>query len=125
MRTSIGGKYYYGDVLGLTGSSGQIFTGSEKIMRDFDQDQQLFPADYVQPLSACDSVVELRILSQAEVEKRSVKTPATAMVAGEVRSMYAQARNHQVKPTTTSVDFSKVAYPFTIAVSAEPSGVLS
>lgn len=93
-----GGRYYYGNLIGLTDSRGYASTTRETLEREFYRDRASFPMDYKLELIECDNNVELVLLSREEIQKAQAAIEQFGDVDSAVVSAYARARNQLFAP---------------------------
>lgn len=97
------GRPYFGDVVGLSDSSGTAGVTSEKIERDFKKNTELFPMDYKVPLDQCDVAVELSVVGGGEFNTR-LRSISSGLVDPDIRNMYKRAKNSDVESARKTVD---------------------
>lgn len=103
INTLIEGRYYYGNLVGLTDRTGSATASGSSIARDFHRDRASYPMDYRVDLDQCDDELEFLILSPEELEEARSAISDDFSVNAHVRASYAQALNHLVKPALKRV----------------------
>ena len=93
------GRYYYGNIVGLTDAEGSAELLRSELDLRFAADRAAFPADYRIDLDDCDPVLEVFILPHAEIAGLLGDADARALVDGELLGWYERARNQLVAPT--------------------------
>lgn len=87
------GRYYYGNLVGLTDSRGVAVVTGDDLEARYRADQAEFPMDYKLELIECDADIELVLLSVREIEDALSAIDALAIPSRVLRSVYARARN--------------------------------
>lgn len=100
------GRYYYGNLVGLTNDQGHAVVLGQELETRFDIDRARFPMDYKVGLDGCDSTIEVQILSESEVETARRSIAADYSIAPSIRDLYDQARNERVAPALARVQVS-------------------
>lgn len=103
INTLVQGRYYYGNLVGLTDRAGSATVSGMSIARDFHRDRASYPMDYRVDLEQCDDELEFLILSPEELEEARSAISDDFSVNAHVRESYAQALNHLVKPALKRV----------------------
>lgn len=98
----VSGRYYYGNLLGLTDSSGMASVSRDELELRFAADRAMYPMDYKVELGACDSFIEVFILS-AEQIARAREAIAASPVSYDIDEAYQRARNAAFTPTLARV----------------------
>ena len=96
-------QYYYGNILGLTGPDGVVGLDRDELDLRFASDASAFPSDYKTPLEECDPVVEIALLSGAEIQKALEAIREYGGVNAEFMRMYEQAKNQWFAPALARV----------------------
>lgn len=97
------GRYYYGNVLGLTGPSGAVGLDRDELALRFASDQSLFPMDYKVDLEECDPMLEVTIMSSEEVEAALKGMVESKIGSPAIRADYERSRNAAVQPALSRV----------------------
>jgi hypothetical protein len=118
----LGGRYYYGTLLGLTDATGTAATTGQQIERAFQADRQLFPMDYKVPLSACDSTVVVRIKGGPEFLEARSNGAARPQTAADAHEMWLAARNEHVASIAVEVQFAPEAAVVTVPLIVSCAG---
>lgn len=92
------GRYYFGNLIGLTNENGvAVIEGVELELRYLD-DRARYPMDYKLELSDCDELIEVVLLSGAELVQAREAMAQGSDVASSIRSQYGTARNDGFTP---------------------------
>lgn len=97
------GRYYYGNLIGLTSTSGTVTISGVEIERRYLRDQLLYPSDYKLELVECDSDIEVLLLSGADIERAREGIRENDQLEPFVPTSYARARNRDFRPTLARV----------------------
>ncbi len=97
------GRYYYGDLIGLTDDSGTVRITRDRIERDFDGSQYLFPMDLKVSLDETDPVIGIVVQGHLAFLAATKAVGENRMVTPEARAAYARARNADVLTARTQV----------------------
>jgi hypothetical protein len=97
------GRYYYGDLIGLTDDSGTVRITRDRIQLDFDADERLFPMDYKVPLGETDPIVGIVVQGHSDFLSARSAVEESRMVRPDARAAYARARNADVQTSRTQV----------------------
>jgi hypothetical protein len=103
------GQAYYATILGLTDAHGTAERTFEALERDFRYDQKLFPMDFRVPLGDCDRHIEVQVEGDGDFVKRLNSVASNPFVTPDVRGLYENAQNEQVKSTRKSVDLPGIS----------------
>jgi len=98
LNVLLDGRYYYGNLVGLTDQRGSTSIARSEIDLRFAADRALYPIDYKVQLEDCDSQVELILLSEAELAEASRAVAANPGISADIREQYAAARNRLFAP---------------------------
>ena len=110
------GRYYYGNLIGLTDDRGiASITGSE-LRKRFDQDRANFPMDYKVDLDDCDSMVEILVLSGTEVADGRRAVGDNFSVTAEIRDSYDAAVNYRFAPASVRVSTESLQGDLVVAI---------
>lgn len=113
-------RYYYGNLVGLTDSAGKASITSEALERRYASDQARFPMDYKLELVQCDSMIDVVLLSEAEVADAKQAIASDFSISPAIRDMYSRARNAQFAPALRRVHAdSSSGDPLTIELEAK------
>lgn len=102
------GRYYYGNLVGLTGTDGVVRQTREELERRYLRDQAHFPMDYKLELIECDPQIELTVLSGAEVATARTAVAEDFSIAVDIRESYARARNQEYASSLLRVSADSV-----------------
>ncbi len=102
----LGGRYYYGNLVGLTDASGRATITGEELERRFKSDRVAFPADYKVELRDCDAEVELFLLTSQKLSDAQAAVSENYSVPPSIKEAYRRARNAMVHSALTKVDLS-------------------
>lgn len=91
------GRYYYGNLVGLTDRDGRVLLEGAELERRYAADQRNFPMDYKVELIECDAIGELVVLSHDEISQALTSLESFG-VSGDFRRMYARAANRILSP---------------------------
>lgn len=94
----VDGRYYYGNIVGLTDAQGSAELARSELDLRFAADRAAYPADYRLDLEECDSILEVFILPQAEIAALLGDSAAKAVVDKRILELYASSRNELVTP---------------------------
>ena len=100
------GNHYYGDVMGLTDSRGEVRLTRDRFLGDFEQDRRSFPMDYKIPLDGCDPALDIIVRGGAEFRELKHSTETSTLVDPKVTALYARARNELFVTTRQRVDLT-------------------
>ena len=103
INTLVEGRYYYGNLVGLTDRTGSATASGPSIERDFHRDRASYPMDYRIDLDQCDDELEFLILSPEELEEARSAVSDDFTINAQVRESYARALNQLVKPALKRV----------------------
>ena len=92
------GSYYYGNLIGLTNRSGLVAISGDELEKRYRADQARFPMDYRLELIECDDLIEICLLSNAEIKAASEGIAEASDIAPEIRDAYVRARNALFSP---------------------------
>jgi hypothetical protein len=98
----VGGRYYYGNLLGLTNASGVAIVTRDELDLRFAADRAMYPMDYKVDADACDPLIEVFILS-AEQIAAAREAIADSSVSYDIDEAYQRARNPDFTPTLVRV----------------------
>lgn len=98
------GRYYYGNLIGLTNASGLAQVDGSEIEDRFDHDRALFPSDYKTELADCDEQIEVAVLSRKELEEARAAVTESYFVPPETKDLYARAVNTIISGGLARVD---------------------
>jgi hypothetical protein len=101
------GSYYYGDLIGLTDEFGNARITRDRILRDFDEDQRLFPMDYKVPIDQIDPVAGILVRGHSDFVAARSALEANPLVASDVRAAYMRARNEAVRTGGVQVNLPR------------------
>ncbi len=93
----LNGRYYYGNLFGLTDSDGRVSLAGTELEKRYAADQRAFPMDYKVELIECDPVGELVLLSHDDIS-RALSGLESFPASGEFRLMYSRATNRAFSP---------------------------
>jgi hypothetical protein len=99
----VDGRYYYGNLVGLTNSHGTAAISREELEQRFKVDQARFPMDYKVPLDDCDPIIEVLVMSASEVAQARESVTADYSISAEIRDAYERARNDEATPALARV----------------------
>lgn len=94
----LSGRYYYGNLVGLTDKAGAVGVDGEQIERRYAGDQNDSPMDYKVELIECDSVVEIVLLAHEDVQTAITALEGSVGQSAEFRDMYLKATNQRFAP---------------------------
>jgi hypothetical protein len=92
------GRYYYGNILGLTNDEGRISIRGEALERRYLGDRRRFPMDYKLELVECDNQFELAVLSAQEVDQGREALKDDPLANPEMLTAYVRAKNGRYQP---------------------------
>lgn len=92
------GRYYYGNLVGLTDPRGQAQVTRDELERRFRADQATYPMDYRIALEDGDPIVEVAVLSEQELSAARVAVASSPVASPELRACYHRARNASFTP---------------------------
>ena len=98
-----GGRYYYGNLIGLTDERGTATLERSEIELRFAMDRSTYPMDYKVDLEECDPSIEVIILSEAEVSEARRAVDGNPGISGAIRHAYTVARNALLRPALSRV----------------------
>lgn len=103
------GRYYYGNLLGLTDGSGAVSIARDEIELRFAADRAMYAMDYKVDADDCDPLIEVFILSAAQIVA-ALEAIAASPVSYDVDEAYRRARNAEFAPSIVKVwaDLPKV-----------------
>jgi hypothetical protein len=90
-------RYYYGNLVGLTDSTGRTSITGKEIERRYASDQRNFPMDYKLELIECDAVGEVLLVSEEDI-RGALDGLESFGDSAAYRRMYETARNGQFAP---------------------------
>lgn len=93
-----GGRYYYGNLLGLTGADGCAELSRDELQRRFLADRAQFPMDYRVPLQDADPVIEVVLMAPDEIGGATAALRGMPQGAPEVIGLYEASRNSEYQP---------------------------
>ena len=99
----VNGRYYYGNLIGLTDQTGAVQLARDELDLRFAADRALFPMDYKVDLDDCDPIVEICLLSEGEIEAAKTAVQDSEFVTPEIRASYDSAKNACFRPVLTRV----------------------
>lgn len=97
------GRYYYGNLVGLTDEDGRTTTSGAILERAFYRDRATYPMDYKLELLECDDTIELVLLSEKEIGESRAAIAAYGGVDASAVASYECARNRHFAPAMTRV----------------------
>jgi len=100
------GRYYYGNLVGLTDSQGVAIVTGDELEARYRADQAEFPMDYKLELIECDANIELVLLSDREIEDALNAIDALSIPSRALRSVYARARNAEFTSALQKIEGS-------------------
>ena len=92
------GRYYYGNLVGLTDMSGCATIEGVEVEGRFIADRAAYPAEYKLDLNECDEAIELVILSAKAIDDARCAVAQQSGIPPYVRDCYDRARNDEVTP---------------------------
>ena len=98
-----GGRYYYGNLIGLTDERGIATIERSEIELRFAMDRSTYPMDYKVDLEECDPSIEVTILSEAELSEARRAIDGNPGVSEAIQHAYAVARNALLRPAVSRV----------------------
>jgi hypothetical protein len=102
----VDGRYYYGNLVGLTDQHGIAAVQRDDLERRFQIDRVRFPMDYKVPLERCDSIIELLVMTGDEVARARQSIVADYAISPDIREAYDRARNCEVAPALVRVQLT-------------------
>jgi hypothetical protein len=94
------GRYYYGNLLGLTDSRGRAELTRHELELRFVADKVSYPMDYKIELEDADPLVEVALLSHQEIAEAMAAVESSPSVSPDIRLCYYRARNAYFTPAT-------------------------
>src|SRR5205823_5564666 len=79
------GRYYYGNLLGLTNRSGVASIARDELDLRFASDRANYPMDYKVALEECDPQIELAVLSEREIDQAKDAVAASPTISPDIR----------------------------------------
>lgn len=93
------GRYYYGNVIGLTDSHGRAELQGSILEQRYASDRHNFPSDYKLELIECDPEAEFVLLSEQDIQA-AIDGLEPFGSSGDFRRMYERAQNGNFSPAT-------------------------
>lgn len=103
LNTLVDGRYYYGNLVGLTDMGGSASIERHELDLRFAADQGMFPMDYKVPLDECDPFIEVSLMSRSELAEARAAVASSSFVSEDIRNAYAAARNELYRPSRARV----------------------
>lgn len=103
LNTLVDGRYYYGNLVGLTDEHGSASVERHELDLRFAADQGMFPMDYKLALDECDPFIEVSLMSQNELADARAAVASSSFISDDIRNAYAAARNERYRPSRTRV----------------------
>ena len=97
----LAGRYYYGNLVGLTGPSGLAEITRDELDLRFAADRVAYPMDYKVELTAADPLLEVILLSDQEMADARDALTGSGAVSADIRACYDKARNASFAPAST------------------------
>jgi len=98
INTFRNGKYYYGNLLGLTDPMGRVELPRHELELRFAADRVAFPSDFTTDLETSDERVEIVLLTAAELEQARESIAQDRAISQDIRAAYEMARNAEYTP---------------------------
>ncbi|MGE3601145.1 MAG: hypothetical protein AB7N70_36995 [Dehalococcoidia bacterium] len=92
------GRYYYGNLIGLTDSNGRAELTRDELDLRFVADKVSYPMDYKIELEDADPLIEVTLLSEQEIAEARMAVDSSASVSPEISACYHRARNASFTP---------------------------
>lgn len=119
-------KYYYGNLVGLTDSSGVAVVTGKEIEARYRSDQTEFPMDYRLELIECDSAIEVVVLSAKEIADATSAIDGLSIPLHGLRSLYERARNAAFFPAMQRLARLAVVFAvFEVGCACLPTGAFA
>ena len=118
------GRYYYGDLLGLTDPAGQLLVPKRHILEGFRESQLGGIMDYKVPLDRCDANATIRIPGGGDFRFNQLLVPGSAHISNWAQDIWARARNVDLAPVSATLllDAPRAQAAVTVTVRSGPSG---
>lgn len=98
LNVLLNGRYYYGNLVGLTDDAGVARLRRDELDLRFASDRADYPMDYKVQLEDCDPLIEVVLISESEFAEASQATSSNPAVSSDIRASYAAARNSSYAP---------------------------
>lgn len=105
----LGGRYYYGNLIGLTDAKGVAKVERPVLVRRFESDRAAFPMDYKVGLETLDSCIEVMVLNATEIATAVDAVESGSPVGQQFAEMYQRAQNVRYTPAVVRIDTSLMA----------------
>ncbi len=92
------GRYYYGNLVGLTDPSGRAQLTRDELDLRFVADKVSYPMDYKIDLEDADPLIEIALLSDQEIAEAKVAVESSRCVSPDIGLCYHRARNASFTP---------------------------
>ena len=94
------GRYYYGNLVGLTDSNGRAELTRDELDLRFVADKVSYPMDYTIELEDADPLIEVALLSEQEIAEARAAVDSSPSISREIGASYHRARNASFTPGT-------------------------
>lgn len=103
INTLVDGHYYYGNLVGLTDEGGLASIDRHELDLRFAADRGMFPMDYKVAFEECDPLIEVSLMSQAELAEARAAIASSSFISEDIRKAYAVASNELYRPSRARV----------------------